>query len=59
MKVWIVFCNGSVECAFDTLDKAINYIAKITKHHIIYVANRLEKVGNIDDCYYIEMTNLK
>ena len=58
MKIYIVFCNGAVECAFYNPDKAIEYIAQNFGCTVNHVINQLECCGSVDDFYYIETTNL-
>lgn len=59
MEIYIVFCNGSVIGAYKEYSNAVKSIAEETGYSESFVAYILEDVGNVDDFYYIETTNLE
>lgn len=58
MKIYVVFCNGEIYSAFEDYSNAVKLISEMTNYSINYVEHQLVEIGNVDDFYYIETTNL-
>lgn len=58
MKIYVVFCNGEICDAFKDYSNAVKSISEMAGYSIDYVEHQLVEIGNVDDFYYIETTNL-